>query len=94
MMGVYLSNKDISLFVVNVILWLSAMSYTMLFGLGEISLELSDIAIPEAGSGIYVIMMFARFCMIAAVFIVFVYDAMYGINAIKKYYKEKNKGWL
>lgn len=93
-MGVYLSNKDLSLFAVNVILWLSAMSYTMLFGLGELSLELSDVTIPEAGSGIFVLLMFSSFCMFASFFIVFVYDALYMVYAIKKYYKEKNKGWL
>jgi hypothetical protein len=66
----------------------------MLFGLGELSLELSDITIPEAGSGIFVLLMFSTFCMVASFFIVFVYDALYMVYAIKKYYKQKNKGWL
>jgi hypothetical protein len=93
-MGVWISKKDISLFAINLVLWLSGIAYTVLFGLGKLSLELSEVTMPEAESGIYVLMMVARFCMIAALVVVIAYDAGYLWDAISKYYKQKNKGWL
>jgi hypothetical protein len=89
-----ISNKEISLFTINLVVWLSSISYVMLYNLAQLSYDLSETAIPEAQSGIYVMMLFARLIMVAVLLATFCYDVMCLGDAIRNYYKEKNKGWL
>jgi len=89
-----ISNKEISLFTINLVVWLSSISYVILYNLAQLSFDLSESALPEAQSGIYVMMLFARLIMVAALLVTICYDGLYLVDVVAKYYDKKNKGWL
>jgi hypothetical protein len=89
-----ISNKEISLFTINLVVWLSSISYVILYNLAQLSYDLSETSLPEAQSGIYVMMLFARLIMVAALLATLCYDGLYLVDVVAKYYEKKNKGWL
>ena len=78
----------------NIAAFVFSLSYTILFNISTMALQYSETVAPLEESAIYVFITFGRIFFVIGIWIVIMADFYMLGDAIRNYYKEKNKGWL